>query len=92
VTNTPFSYTNTAQDWDVPAQTLTYAVTNSLAVTNVTINATNGVITWTTNGMLVGETNFITTIVTDNGVPPKSATNVFAVVISTNLAGPFPRP
>ncbi len=29
-------------------------------------------------------TNVFTTIVTDNGVPPKSATNTFTVVVSTN--------
>jgi hypothetical protein len=89
VTNAPFIYTNTAQDWDVPAQQLTYVVTNSLGVTNLTINPTNGVITWTTNGLQVGLTNVITTIVTDNGVPPMSATNTLTVVVSTNAPGPF---
>ncbi len=79
-----FAYTNTAKDWDIPAQTLTYAVTNSLADTNVIINPNTGVITWT-NVPLAGATNIITTTVTDNGVPPKSAVSVFTVVASTNL-------
>jgi len=96
--NKMFVYTNSAQDWDVPAQLLTYAVTNTLvngtnppAAINVAINPTNGVITWTPSASLLGWTNFITTTVTDNGVPPQSATNLFIVVVSTNPPGPFAR-
>ena len=87
----PFVYTNAAQDWDVPAQLLTYTLTNTLAGTNVTINPTNGVITWTPDKSLAGQTNFITTLATDNGVPPKSATNILAVVVSTNALPQFTR-
>ena len=48
-------------------------------------------ITWTPSASLLGWTNFITSTVTDNGVPPQSATNLFIVVVSTNPPGPFAR-
>jgi hypothetical protein len=86
--STPFVFTNAAKDWDIPAQTLTYSVTNTLVGTNlVTINA-NGVITWTPTSAQLGQTNILTTVVTDNGVPAKSATNTFAILVSTNSSAP----
>ena len=78
----PFTFTNTAKDWDVPAQQLTYSVTNSLAGTNVTIDPNTGVISWTPDVSFVGQTNIITTTVTDSGVPPQSAVNTFMVVVN----------
>jgi hypothetical protein len=41
----------------------------------------NGIITWIPTGAQLG-THTLTTVVTDNGVPPLSATNSFAVVVS----------
>jgi microcompartment protein CcmL/EutN len=77
--------TNTASDPDIPAQVLTYTLVNPPA--GATID-TNGVITWPApqvqesggDPVLVA-TNVITTVVTDNGVPPLSATNSFTVTI-----------
>jgi hypothetical protein len=87
----PFAFANPAADWDVPPQTLTYTVANSLAATNVTISQTTGVISWTPDPSLLGQTNLIVTIVTDNGVPPKSVANILTVVVSTNLVStPLP--
>jgi len=84
-----FVFTNTAQDWDLPAQTLTYSVTNTLAGTKVVINPSSGVVAWTPDLSLLGQTNIIITTVTDNGWPPMSAVNSFAVVVSTNtIAAP----
>jgi hypothetical protein len=75
--------TNTATDVDVPAQTLTYVLTSTVAGTNVpTINTNTGVITWAPTLAQSGTSNTITTLVTDNGVPPLSATNTFAVIIN----------
>ena len=85
----PFLLTNAAADWDVPPQTLNYSVTNTLAATNLTINPLTGVIAWTPSSALAGQTNFIITTVTDNGVPPQSITNTFSVIVSTNLAPSF---
>jgi hypothetical protein len=81
----PFAFTNTAADWDIPAQTLTYFVTNSLSVNNISINPLTGIISWTPNISLAGQTNVITTIVFDNGVPSKGVTNIFDVVVTTNI-------
>jgi len=74
--------TNAAKDWDIPAQTLTYSATNSLLGTNnVVINPVTGILAWTPTPAQIGLTNIITTIVTDNGVPAKSATNAFTVIV-----------
>jgi len=77
-------FTNTARDWDLPAQTLTYSVTNSLGATNLTINPATGLISWTPGLALQGQNNFITTTVTDSGIPPQSATSLIEVVVSSN--------
>jgi hypothetical protein len=79
----PFGFTDAAADWDLPAQTLTYAVTNSLGAANVSINPGTGAITWTPTAAQAGLTNVITTVVTDNGVPAQSTTNSFAVVVNS---------
>jgi hypothetical protein len=92
LTNTPplflnplvtLTVTNNADDWDIPAQALTYFVTNSLAGTNVAVLGTNaGVILWTPTLAQGGLTNVITTIVTDSGVPAKSVTNSFTAIVN----------
>jgi len=93
--------TNTANDSDLPPQTLTYTVT-MLVDTNVmiangwplnyaTTNPSpvvnnNGVITWTPGEAQGPGVYIITAVVTDNGVPPLSATNSFIVTVNeTNL-------
>jgi hypothetical protein len=78
-------FTNRAADWDIPAQTLTYFVTNSLSANNISINPLTGIISWTPNISLAGQTNVITTVVFDNGVPSKGVTNTFDVVVTTNI-------
>jgi len=88
----PLTLTYTASDSDIPAQTLTFSLTNSPS--DATINPTNGVFTWIPSGPPGTITNSITVVVTDNGKPPKSASGTFLVfandlsavppVISTN--------
>jgi subtilisin-like proprotein convertase family protein len=79
----PLVVTNTATDADLPPQTLTYTLTSTVTGTNVpTINTNTGVITWTPDLSQAGTSNLITTIVTDNGVPPLSATNSFSVIVN----------
>ena len=95
---TTITVTNTAVDLDVPTNTLVYTLSSTLGGPNAaTINTNTGVITWTPTLGQAGLTNLITTIVTDNGAPPLSATNSFAVIVypipgissitATNLGG-----
>jgi hypothetical protein len=71
--------TNTATDSDIPANALTYML--AAAPTNAFID-TNGVITWTPVSAQGGTTNLFVTVVTDDGLPPLSATNSFEVVVN----------
>jgi hypothetical protein len=72
--------TNTATDSNTNA-ILTYILTNSPA--GASINS-NGIITWT-NAVPAGIASRFTTIVTDNSLPPLSASNTFTVFVA-----PFP--
>lgn len=76
--------TNGATDADLPANSLTYALT--AGPTNATISAA-GVISWIpTEAQGPGAFTF-TTMVTDNGSPARSATNEFTVTVTeTNTA------
>jgi hypothetical protein len=69
--------TNTATDADLPANQLTYTLSGP---SGAAID-TNGIITWTapsSSGLIADD---FTTIVTDNGIPPLSATNHFTVTV-----------
>lgn len=70
--------TNSATDPDV-GQTLTYSLDPG-APTGASIAATSGIFTWTPDESQIG-TNHFTVRVTDNGVPPLSATQSFAVIV-----------
>jgi hypothetical protein len=70
---------NTATDSDVPADHLVYVLTS--APQGASIDAT-GVITWTPDESQGPGTNQFTTVVTDDGTPPRSATNTFEVVVT----------
>jgi hypothetical protein len=74
--------TNGATDSDIPTNTLVYSLLNPPA--GAVVDTNSGVLTLTLN---VG-TNKITTVVTDNGVPPLSATNSFTVIVTNNLTVP----
>jgi hypothetical protein len=78
--------TNSATDADLPANPLSYTLINPPA--GAAIN-TNGVITWTPGENEGPGTNTITTVVTDNGVPPLSATNSFDVVVTEVNVAPI---
>jgi hypothetical protein len=70
---------NLASDADVPANVLMFSLVSAPA--GVTINATSGVLTWTPTSAQVGAAQ-IKVRVTDNGVPPLSATNSFSVTVT----------
>ncbi len=70
---------NTAVDAESPPQILTYQL---LSPPSGMAIDTNGIITWTPVEGQGPSTNTITTVVTDNGSPPLSATNSFTVVVN----------
>jgi hypothetical protein len=81
------SLTFTATDSDIPAQQLTFSLTN--APPGATINATNGAFTWVPAGSPGTLTNAVSVVVTDNGKPNKSSTATFTVVALDLTAGPL---
>jgi hypothetical protein len=74
--------TNTATDSDTNAALSYMLITTVTGLPVPIIDATNGVITWTPATAQAGTVNTFTTIVTDNGVPPASATNSFTVTVN----------
>ena len=76
---TALTVTNTATDTNLPAYVLSYSLPNSPA--GATIDG-NGIIQWTPGEAQGPGTNVLATVVTDNAVPPKSATNSFTVVVN----------
>src|SRR5438105_1773019 len=87
---TTLTVTNTATDSAIPANTLSYTLSIASpagTVTNASISPV-GVITWTPTEAQGPSTNTFTTIVTDNGLPPLSATNSFTVVVNEVNSAP----
>jgi subtilisin-like proprotein convertase family protein len=78
---------DTASDADLPANPLKYSVSVSGGVTNVFINPTNGIFTWTPSPAQVSGTNYAVTVtVTDTNAyaltnQTLSATNTFTVTV-----------
>jgi hypothetical protein len=72
--------TNHASDTDSPPQSLTYTLLNG--PTNASFSSSNGIFAWRPLMSQASTTNPIVTRVTDNGVPPLSATNSFKVTVN----------
>ena len=62
--------TNTASNSDIPALALSYTLVTPPSGAGID---TNGIITWTPSQAQAPSTNVLTTIVSDNGAPPLSA-------------------
>src|SRR5205814_451956 len=77
--------TNAASDSDLPANTLSYSLQTPPAGATIDIN---GVINWTPTEAQGPSTNTLTTLVTDNGIPPLSATNSFTIVVTEVNSAP----
>ncbi len=75
-----FGFTVGATDADLPPNTLTYSL-EAGAPSGMSINPTSGLITWTPSEIQGPSTSQITVKVTDNGVPPLSATRSFSLVV-----------
>jgi PKD repeat protein len=78
------TFTNSATDPDVK-QSLTFSLDPGAPPT-AGVDSGTGVFTWTTDGSFANTTNPITVRVTDDGVPPLSATQSFNVTVVAPLA------
>jgi CotH protein/lamin tail-like protein/Ig-like domain-containing protein len=73
------SFTASASDSDIPAQTLTYSLINFPA--GATIGSANGLFIWTPTPGQTPSTNAVTVRVQDNGVPALSDSETFTVYV-----------
>ena len=74
----PLTLNLSGSDADVPAQTLSYALVSGPVGMTVT---PGGLVSWTPTETQGGGAETVHVMVTDNGVPPLSATNTFQVVV-----------
>jgi len=77
--------TNVATDSDFPANALSYSLFDPPAGMMID---THGVIVWTPTEAQSSTTNTVTTVVTDNGIPALTATNVFHVTVIGQITPP----
>jgi dextranase len=76
----PLVVTNSASDADIPTQTLIYSLFS--APPGASINTNNGVFTWRPTIAQSPSTPTVAVVVSDNGVPPMSATQSFTVTLT----------
>jgi len=76
----PLVLTYTASDPDIPTNSLHFSLGTG-APADANISPTNGVFSWSPARNRAGTTNTITVVVTDDGVPPRSASNTLTVVV-----------
>ena len=74
------SVTNQAQDFDIPPNILRFTLGPG-APDGATLDPISGIFRWQPTRAQNPSTNLISVIVTDNGVPPLSATQQFTVIV-----------
>jgi len=82
--------TNTASDPNVPPLTLTFSLPT--APIGMTLNAINGILAWRPSVAQSPTTNPVTVQVSDNAMPPLSATQSFLVTVTRPVAPTFSVP
>jgi hypothetical protein len=82
---TTMRVTNTASDPDIPLNNLSYVLVGAPAGATISVQ---GIIQWMPADAQRPSTNIINTVVTDDGVPPLSATNSFTAVAQRLAAQP----
>ncbi len=82
--------TNTATDPNAPPQTLTFGLLAGPA--GMTLNATNGILTWRPGLLQAPSTNLVTVQVADNGTPAMDATQSFQVTVTVPAIPTFGAP
>ena len=85
------SFTATAADQDTPANKLSYSFDAGFPP-GASINATNGLFTWTSSKQQAPSTNFITVRVSDDGSPALTDTKTFTVVVNRINSAPVVSP
>jgi hypothetical protein len=78
------SFTNSATDSDLPTNTLAYSL-GAGAPAGATIESSNGLFAWSVPTSQPSGTNYITIVVTDDGVPPQSHSRMFDVIVTAPL-------
>jgi len=78
------TFTNTATDADIPAQTLTFSMLNPPSGANV--NSNSGVFNWRPTIAQSGISNFMKVVVTDSGSPNLSVTQSFSALVIAPVA------
>jgi hypothetical protein len=73
------TFTNTVSDADIPANILSFALTNAPAGASVV--SASGVFTWAPDESFINTTNPVTVQVTDNGIPPLKDSRGFVVTV-----------
>ncbi len=81
----PYTANATATDADLPANSLTFALVSGPS--GLTVSSA-GVIDWIPNGSQGASTNTVVIRVTDDGVPPLSATNSYVITVSNVNVAP----
>ncbi|MCX6930838.1 MAG: hypothetical protein NT154_47690, partial [Verrucomicrobia bacterium] len=74
------TFTNSATDPDLPANTLTYSLDPGAPI-NASVGVLTGVFQWPTTDADAGSTNPVTVRVTDNGAPPMSDAKSFTITV-----------
>jgi hypothetical protein len=80
--------TNSATDPENPAAVLTFGLISAPA--GMTIDSTNGLLTWTPTTNQRGATYTVVVSVTDDNAPPASDTTSFAVTVYGPVVAPIP--
>jgi hypothetical protein len=73
------AFTNKVADVDLPAETLTFSLSNAPAGAFITPDT--GIFSWTPTEAQGPNTNLITVVVTDDGSPPMSTAQSFSVAV-----------
>jgi hypothetical protein len=81
------TFTASATDADVPANTLTYSLDATSLGLGMSINATSGVFSWTPSEAQGGTAPLVTITVTDNGSGSLTDSETFSIAVNdTNVA------
>lgn len=75
------SFTATATDADLPANTITFSLASAPA--GATIDPSSGAFAWTPTGAQAPSTNLVSIKATDNGTPVLSDTKTFTVLVTS---------